>query len=183
MSRDLAKEECGTAAGHSDIRFAKSRDIYPKEFWEGAFMKSQEPIHYNRRGSYCPLSDHAFAESVAADIYEATKDYYGCTLEVECYTPPYDPPLSTDAARGGGFLVLHLSSHSLPHASVGIEFGRLDAGSRLLRETIDVTEWRTDPANPLYAGVYAANFDEAWRIVCLLGLMLKVAEVRLGYGD
>jgi hypothetical protein len=45
------------------------------------------------------------------------------------------------------------------------------------------SRWRTDPSNPLYSGVYAANFDEAWRIVCLLGLMLYVTGVQLGYGD
>lgn len=146
-------------------------------------MNQQEPIRYNRRGSYCPLSDHGFAESVAADIYDAAKDYYGCALEVECYTPPYDPPLSSEAARCGGFLVLHLRADSLPHVCVGIEFGRLDKEDQPLRATIDVAEWRVDLENPLYAGVYAANFDEAWRIVCLFGLMMDVASVRLSYGD
>lgn len=146
-------------------------------------MSLQEPVHYNRRGSLCPLSDHAFAESAAADIYEAAKDYYGCVLEVECYTPPYDPALSRESARCGGFLVLHLHSPPLPHVCLGVEFGRLGAEGQPLRETIDAARWRSDTANPLSAGVYAANFDEAWRIVCLLGLMLGVAGVRLSYGD
>jgi hypothetical protein len=146
-------------------------------------MSEREAIRYNRRGSYCPLSDHNFAESVAADIYDAAKDYHGCALEVECYTPPYDPPLSPEAARCGGFLVLHLRADSLPHACVGIEFGRLDKEGQPLRATIDVAEWRVDPENPLYAGVYAANFDEAWRIVCLFGLMMGVVSMRLSYGD
>jgi hypothetical protein len=146
-------------------------------------MNSEEAIHYNRSASYCPLSDHSFAESVAADICAAAKDYSGCALEVECYTPPYDPPLSHEAARTGGFIVLHLRAKALPHVCVGIEFGRLDKENNPLRETIDVAEWHVDPLNPLYAGVYAANFDEAWRIVCLLGLMLYVSSVRLSYGD
>jgi hypothetical protein len=146
-------------------------------------MSLHEPIRYNRRGSYCPLSDHNFAESVASDIYGVTKDYYGCTLEVECYTPPYDPPLSQESARCGGFLVLHLCADPLPRICVGIEFGRLDKEDKPLRATIDVEEWRTDPENPLYSGVYAANFDEAWRIVCLFGLMMDVKNVRLSYGD
>lgn len=64
-------------------------------------MDRQDLIHYNRRGSYCPLSEHSFAASVAADIYDAAKDYLGCTLEIECYTPPYDPPLKTESARSG----------------------------------------------------------------------------------
>lgn len=146
-------------------------------------MDLQDLIHYNRRGSYCPLSEHSFAASVAADIYDAAKEYLGCTLEVECYTPPYDPPLKTESARSGGFLVLNLHAETLPYACIGIEFGRLDEEGKPLRETIDVKEWREDPANPLYAGVYAANFDEAWRIVCLFGLMLDVSRVRLSYGD
>lgn len=146
-------------------------------------MNHSEPIRYNRRGSDCPLSDHDFAESTAADICDATKDYAGCTLEIECYTPPYNPALSQESARCGGFLVVNLLSESLPYACVGIEFGRLDKDDKPLRATMDAEEWRTDPANPLYAGVYAANFDEAWRIVCLLGLMLHATGVRLAYGD
>lgn len=146
-------------------------------------MSLHEPIRYNHRGSSCPLSEHDFAESVAADIYDVVKDYFGCALEVECYTPPYDPPLSQEAAHSGGFIILHLRSETLAHACIGIEFGRLDKENNPLRATMDADEWRTDPANPLSAGVYAANFDEAWRIVCLFGLMMDVAGVRLSYGD
>jgi hypothetical protein len=79
-------------------------------------MSLKEPIRYNRQGSYCPLSDHNFAESVAADICSAAKDYSGRNLEVECYIPPYEPPLSQEAARTGGFIVLHLRTEKLPHA-------------------------------------------------------------------
>jgi hypothetical protein len=143
----------------------------------------RDAIHYNRHGSYCPVSDHNFAESVAADICDETKDYAGCILEVECYTPPYEPPLSLDAARNGGFLVLHLRSKSMRYPCLGIEFGRLDEKGAPRRETIDVEEWRRDTESPLSAGVYAVNFDEAWRIVCLLGLMLHVKRVQLSYGD
>jgi hypothetical protein len=146
-------------------------------------MNQHEPFRYNRRGSYCPLSKHNFAESVAADICQVVCDYAGSIIEVECYTPPYDPPLSIESARCGGFLILHLRSETLPHACVGIEFGRLDKQDQPLRATIDADEWLTDPSNPLYAGVYAANFDEAWRIVCLLGLMLHATGVWLSYGD
>ncbi len=150
---------------------------------KGLCMNLQEPIRYNRRSSYCPLSDHSFAEAVAADIYDATKEYIGCALDIECYTPPYNPALSLEAARSGGFLILHLCADSLPCISIGIEFGRLNSEDQPLRATMDVAEWRVDPENPLYAGVYAANFDEAWRIVCLFGLMLEVTSVQLSYGD
>jgi hypothetical protein len=146
-------------------------------------MSLQEPIRYNQHGSYCPLSDHNFAESVAADICDAVKHYAGCTLELECYTPPYDPPLSKESARCGGFLIVHLISESQPPGCIGIEFGRLDENDELVRDTIDVIEWRSDPQNPLYAGVYAGNFDEAWRIACLLGLMLHAVRVKISYGD
>jgi hypothetical protein len=103
-------------------------------------MNLHEPIRYNRRGSSCPLSNHDFAESVAADICDVVKDYAGCVLEVECYTPPYDPPLSQESARTGGFLVLHLRSGTLPHACIGIEFGRLDKDDKPLRATMDAVE-------------------------------------------
>lgn len=146
-------------------------------------MTQRGPFRYNRRGSCCPLSNHNIAESVAADICQAVTEYAGCVIEVECYTPPYDPPLPVEAARCGGFLVLHLRYETLPRVCVGIEFGRLDKQDQPLRATIDADGWRTDPSSPLSAGVYAANFDEAWRIVCLLGLMLHATGVRLSYGD
>ncbi len=147
------------------------------------YMAVCEPFRYNRRGSYCPLSNHAFAETVAVDIYNSASEYSGCTIEVECYTPPYEPPLSSDSARSGGFLVLHLRSETLPYACVGIEFGRLDNKNRPRRQTIDADQWRVDLANPLYSLVYAANFDEAWRIVCQFGEMLPAARVVISYGD
>jgi len=88
-----------------------------------------------------------------------------------------------DSARRGGFLIVHLISQTEAPACIGVEFGRLDKNDQVLRNTIDVDEWLTDPENPLYAGVYAANFDEAWRIVCLLGLMLHTVGVQISYGD
>jgi hypothetical protein len=139
-------------------------------------------VHYNRRGSYCPLSDHHFAESTAADVAEATAHYRGCVLVIGCYTPPYNPPLATEAACGGGFLTLDLLAADRPPACVGIEFGRADTQGAVVRAGFDRAEWQTDPSNPLYAGIYAANFDEAWRIVCLLARLLKPREVTLRYG-
>jgi len=146
------------------------------------FMTVCEPFRYNSKGSYCPLSDHAFAESVAVDIYDCASEYSGCTIEVECYTPPYEPPLSLDSARSGGFLVLNLYSETLPYACMGIEFGRLDNENNPRRHTIDRAQWRVDIANPLSSLVYAANFDEAWRIVCQFGEMLPAARVVIRYG-
>jgi len=140
-------------------------------------------IHYNSRGSCCPLSNHEFAESVAVDIYDAIRLYSGCTIELECYTPPYDPPLSADAARSGGFMVLHLHSDMLPYACVGIEFGRVDTNGTPLRHGLNCGEWNLDPTNPHSASVHAANFDEAWRIVCQLALMLPAAGIVISYGD
>jgi hypothetical protein len=146
------------------------------------YMGVYEPFRYNPRGSYCPLSDHEFAESVAVDIYDSASEYSGCTIEVECYTPPYEPPLSLNSARAGGFLVLNLYSETLPYACIGIEFGRLDKENNSRRQTIEGAQWRVDIANPLSSLVYAANFDEAWRIVCQFGEMLPAARVVIRYG-
>jgi hypothetical protein len=139
-------------------------------------------VHYSKRGSYCPLSDHHFAESIAADVEEAVEMYHGCALVIGCYTPPYKPPMSMEDARQGGFLTLDLLGNGQPPACVGIEFGRSDAAGEVVRAGFDSSLWKTDPSNPLYAGIYAANFDEAWRIVCLIVRLIKAREVSLRYG-
>lgn len=140
-------------------------------------------IHYSSAGSYCPISDHEFAESVGADVCNAVKDYFGCSITLECYTPPYEPPLSPESARSGGFLVIHFQAEGLGDVCVGLEFGGCDEGGQIFRSGFDREEWQIDPTNPLYAGVYAANFDETWRIVCQVGLMIRPRRIALSYGD
>jgi hypothetical protein len=145
--------------------------------------KNREPFYYRAVGSYCPVSSHEFAEELAADIYESVSKYLGGTMEIEIYTPPYDIPLTTGKAAGGGTLVLHIGSgDEQTECVVGIEFGRFNEHRVPLRSKFDAENWEADPDNPFAADVYCANFDETFRVICLLGLMLQAVRIQISYG-
>lgn len=140
-------------------------------------MSLRELTHYNRRGSYCQLSDHDFAELVAASIAEALSAYRGATLDVGGYTPPYN-----EGYFPAGFIALSFLAEGLDEHVVGIEFGQRDESGDLLREGFNPAASLRDQHNPHSAGIYAVNFDEAWRIVCLVARRLRVSRVTLSYG-
>lgn len=154
----------------------------PQKSGDRSQGREEVAVHYKKCGSYCPLSDHHFAESVAADIIESIEAYHGCMVIIGCYTPPYDPPLEVNKARSGGFLTLDFIADSQEPACISIEFGRADSDGAVVRAAFDADLWKTDPSNPLYSGIYAANFDEAWRIVCLTVRLIEAKEVSLRYG-
>lgn len=140
-------------------------------------MSLYELSDYDRHGSYCPLSDHDFAESVAIDIAETLVAYSGGVFDIGGYTPPY-----REGHYPAGFIAITFLADGLPEHVVGIEFGRRDERGRLLRLGFNVTASLRDPHNPHSAGIYAVNFDEAWRIVCLTARHLEVSRVMLSYG-
>ena len=51
-----------------------------------------------------------------------------------------------------------------------------------LRAGFDATASLRDPHNPHASGIYAVNFDEAWRIVCLVAHYLEAHSLTLSYG-
>src|ERR1041385_1610370 len=140
-------------------------------------MSPHELSHYNRRGSYCPLSDHNFAESVAIGIAEALDAYRGGTLDVGGYTPPYN-----EGHYPAGFIAITFLADGLPERVVGVVFGQKAERGRLLRAGFDATASLRDPHNPHASGIYAVNFDEAWRIVCLVAHYLEAHSLTLSYG-
>ena len=140
-------------------------------------MSLQEPSYYNPRGSYCLLSDHNFAESVAAGIAEALNAYMGGTLNVGGFTPPYN-----EGHYPAGFISIAFLVAGLPEHVVGIEFGQKDEEGRPLRAGFKAVASLRDPHNPHASGVYAINFDEAWRIVCLVARYVKAHNITLSYG-
>jgi hypothetical protein len=150
----------------------------------GDYSQGQKEVavYYNSHESACPLSDHHFAESVAADMIEAVELYRRCTLVIGCYTPPYDPPLSAEAALRGGFITLDLLGSDQEPVCIGIEFGRFNKSGEMSQEGFDANSWKTNPQNPLSGGIYAINFDEAWRIVCIFTRIVEAREIILRYG-
>lgn len=146
-------------------------------------MTAQPVVVYaeNSRASDCPISKHRFAEGVVNKIIEAVPGYRWGTLNVTGYTPPYE---GTDFP--GGFLEINLllrHDSDASEASLGVIFGEEDDRGHLVRHDFEATRWLRDRHNPLASGIIAANFDEAWRIVCLLGKRLNVVQVTIGYGS
>lgn len=132
---------------------------------------------YKGVGSYCPLSSHNFADAVTGRLAGVADKYEEGIMDVSGYTPPYD-----EGCFPGGFLLITLTKESLPPVRFGIEFGQTDEAGKLVRSKFDAEAWTKEPEDPHAAGIQAANFDEAWRIVCMLGNYLRPQRVTLSYG-
>src|SRR5215831_16745640 len=101
-------------------------------------------------------AEEEFAQTVALDIYNATKMYSGGAIQIECHTNPYE------------IIILNLHSTMAPPCSVGIEFGLSTAnGNKTTPQSIDIEAWNENPENPLSSHIYVHNLSVAWRILCL----------------
>jgi hypothetical protein len=142
-------------------------------------MSKENNVNYPHRGlgSYCPLSSHNFADSVAGQLVGVLEGYDGGAMNVGGYTPPYE-----DGCFPAGFLVITVSREGMPLVSFGIEFGRTDERGKVVREKFDAKAWVREPNNPHASGICVVNFDEAWRIVCIVGQYLETEKITLGYG-
>ncbi|WP_447985462.1 hypothetical protein [Nitrospira sp. Nam74] len=110
-------------------------------------------------------------------LLEVLKDYEGCTMNVGGYTPPYQA-----GSYPEGFLDISLYTDDLPEVAMGIVFGEKDPEGYQVRREFDSETWQRQRQNPLLTNLTAINFDEAWRIVCLLGQRLKVKSLTISYG-
>jgi hypothetical protein len=128
-------------------------------------------------GSYCPQSSDKFANAVAGQILRLVSEYKGGVMDVGGYTPPYNEGDFPD-----GFLVITLMLEGAPEVKIGIVFGQCDVDSKPAREGFDAHAWLKAPLDPHSGGIYAINFDEAWRIVCIVGMCLSLQKVTLSYG-
>jgi hypothetical protein len=140
-------------------------------------MPKENPVSYQGIGSYCPVSSHDFAEAVAEQILTALEGYKGGCLEVRGYTPPYD-----EGCFPAGFLMLILRQEKMPAVCIGVEFGQRDVDDNLARQEFDADAWSRDRSDPHASGVHVINFDEAWRVVCIVGSRLELRKVSLSYG-
>ena len=125
----------------------------------------------------CPLSNHRFADTVAAQIAACIPEFRCAQLMLSGYTPP------TKGKAVEGFLDLCFF-RSVDHAaSFGILFGaEPEVDGFVHRRYLDHEQWRADPRNPLACGIVAANFDEAWRIGCAAAAALEIQRVEIAYG-
>lgn len=132
---------------------------------------------YYARGTYCKHSSSVFAEETANAIVAAVQKWHPRDMAVRGYTPPYEPEEFPQ-----GYLEIVFIRDGQPDLSIGIEFGQTDETGKYQRILFETEDWLSEPENPLSALITAINFDEAWRIVCLVGRNLGIQSVSLGYG-
>lgn len=137
----------------------------------------QNLISYDKRGSYCSFSSHTFAQETANTLSEVLKSVFNGTMEINVYTPPYDSSTTPD-----GFIRICFWNDQKDYKQIGIGFGQSEI-EKEFRTQFNREQWLKYPDDPHTSGIFASNFDEAWRIVCILGEILKVKEVRLSYGN
>lgn len=142
-------------------------------------MIKENNVNYPHRGvgSYGPLSSHNFANSVAGQLVDLLEEYEGGAMDVGGYTHP-----SSEGCFPAGFLVVSVSRDDMPLVSFGIEFGQTDESGKLVREKFDAEAWLRESNNAHAGGICAVNFDEAWRIVCIVGQYLETEKITLSYG-
>jgi hypothetical protein len=132
---------------------------------------------YYSRGTYCTRSSNTFAEETAAAITAVVEKWQPTEMAVRGYTPPYEPEEFPQ-----GYLELVFLREEGVERSIGIEFGQTDENGQFQRVAFETDEWLAEPENPLSSAITAINFDEAWRIVCLVGRYLRIRDVSFGYG-
>lgn len=82
----------------------------------------------------------------------------------------------------GGFLRLVFQNGDAKPVRVGIAFGETDGKNKVERFGFNCQAWELYSHEPYSSGVNAADFDEAWRIICRVGTELDVAQVSISYG-
>lgn len=98
-------------------------------------------------------------------------------MEINVYTPPYDPNVTPD-----GFIRVCFVNAEKEHKQIGIGFCQSEI-EKQYRSEFNREHWLLYPDDPHSSAVLTSCFDEAWRIVCLLGASLSIKEIRLSYGN
>jgi hypothetical protein len=99
-------------------------------------------------------------------------------MRIDAATPPYDDQVIVPA----GHIELTMFSADGDEYAIGIVFGAEDEEGRVLRQPFDPEEWSSNPNCPWSSGLFAFNFDEAWRIVVLLAESMKISSLEICYG-
>lgn len=140
----------------------------------------RDTVAYTKHGSYSAESNHNFAETVALNLVKALKDdFENEFLDIGAYTPPYDED-EIENAVSPEILVLAFTNKHEQDVLIGINFG-VD-NTDLVRNEFEKSEWENAPQDPHSSGIIAANFDEAWRIICLTAAFLKIKRITISYG-
>ena len=132
-------------------------------------------INWNPKGSRAKS-----LSAIAADIMVRLEEFIGAKLTVYGFTP--------EGARGPdhGAIVLELDLQpELESRStrIGFNFGARDPERGVIRHCFDADAWRKAPTQWNSAGIWLANAEEALALLCALGRLLEVRDVKFVYGN
>lgn len=124
-----------------------------------------------------PAESYVFARKTTDEILEAVGDYRGGRMDINVYMPRY-----ILGSPEGGFIRLSFQKEDAEPALIGVSFGETAGENEVVRFGFDRESWEKYPNEPHSGGINAFNFDEAWRIICLLGTDLVIQQVTISYG-
>lgn len=125
--------------------------------------------------SFSSVVNSAFVRRTATDVVKEVSHLRGAAMLVSGYTLMRDEHEQM-------YLVLTLYVSADRSWIFGIGFGNGAPMDAQARAGLNAVAWRKDSQHPLAAGIRAANWDEAWKIVCTVGQSLGVSDIQLRYG-
>lgn len=141
----------------------------------GAIPVARESIVENNGTSWVQDYDYVYIETIQNQVRPALKDFVGAAVSIIAFTPPADP------AECLHMLEVRFNKEQR-HVSLGVGFWSSSEGAEDGREEFDIDHWRRDPQSAYGGGIVAANFDEAWQIVCSIIRMMDGVSLAIGHG-
>lgn len=137
-------------------------------------------IKYSEEKPQQPDPAYDFVHQTTGELLEVLGDYQGSSMNINAYTPNY-----VLGKPSGGFIrVLFEKENVEPQRKrIGFAFGETDGDGDTYRLGFDREAWHQYPDDWRSAGITAQTFDEAWRIICLLGSKLNVERISISYGS
>jgi len=118
-----------------------------------------------------------FVDQVVIELVAALDRFRQTVIELNAYTAPW----RTDDVPHGQLTVRLRSKRE--RADIGLVFGAPpELPGVPYRRFFDRDAFEEDPTNPHSCGIFTADFDECWAIVCRLLRDLEPLEVRFSFG-
>ena len=139
-----------------------------------AAKRSESPICAEGE-SFSSLTSAPFVQRTAQDIVREIPFLQGAAMLVSGYT------LQCEFGEQS-YIVMTIYPSPVRSWIFGIAVGNGTNAEADARAGLNATAWRKDSSHPLAAGIRAASWDEAWRIVCTVGRLLSPTDIQLRYG-
>jgi hypothetical protein len=126
------------------------------------------------------VSFHVHADVISDQIAAAVPECEGMPICLRGYTPP----MKGIGPMPHGYIEICLEPSDDPNVewAIGIFFGMQQSSGVFLRTDFDVENWAKHKTDPSGGDLYVGSFDEAWRVICLLGQKLRTPAITIGYG-